>query len=291
MNDIQNYLFSLGDYPILETLELKNLRAQVWTENKANLIQRYLRYFVFITKHGTYIDTFAGPQSPDHPESWAANLVLSSDPKWLRKFVFFEKDVRKIEHLRSLKSMNAENGSRSISIYEGDMNVNLRKHLEENPIKEKEASFCLLDQHTFECHWDTVVYLAKHKKTGNKIEQFYFLAQGWLDRAMAALKEPDKDLGRWWGSDGWKTLKGEPVWNRGRVLAERFKSELGYRYSFPYPIWERDGSSGGKIMFWMIHASDHPEAPKLMVRAYNSAVAPFEPREQLEMEFAKFRKD
>jgi hypothetical protein len=34
----------------------------------------------------------------------------------------------------------------------------------------------------------------------------------------------------------------------------------------------------------MIHASDHPEAAKLMVRAYNKVVAPLEPMEQLEME-------
>ncbi len=33
----------------------------VWTHNKARFIMRYLRYFVFITKHGTYIDGFAGP--------------------------------------------------------------------------------------------------------------------------------------------------------------------------------------------------------------------------------------
>jgi len=40
-------------------------------------------------------------------------------------------------------------------------------------------------------------------------------------------------------------------------------------------------------MFWMIHASDHEEAPKLMVRAYNNAVAPLEPIEQIEMEIGE----
>ena len=38
-------------------------------------------------------------------------------------------------------------------------------------------------------------------------------------------------------------------------------------------------------MYYMIHASDHPEAPILMSRAYNNAVAPKEPQEQLELEF------
>jgi len=40
-------------------------------------------------------------------------------------------------------------------------------------------------------------------------------------------------------------------------------------------------------MFWMVHASDHPEAPKLMSRAYRNIVAPLEPIEQLNMEFGE----
>jgi hypothetical protein len=37
-------------------------------------------------------------------------------------------------------------------------------------------------------------------------------------------------------------------------------------------------------MYYMIHATDHPQAPKLMVRAYNTAVLPPEPEEQLLLE-------
>jgi three-Cys-motif partner protein len=160
------------------------------------------------------------------------------------------------------------------------MNVNLPIYLRDHPVTE--ACFCLIDQHTFECQWDTVKALAAHKSNGNKIEIFYFLAQGWLDRAIAALKNPDTDLNPWWGNGDWKILRQKPTFDRGLMLAARFKNELGYRYSLPYPIFERE--EGGKIMFWMIHASDHPEAAKLMVRAYNKVVAPLEPMEQLEME-------
>ena len=38
-------------------------------------------------------------------------------------------------------------------------------------------------------------------------------------------------------------------------------------------------------MYYMIHASDHPEAPKLMSRAYRQAISPKETAEQLELEF------
>lgn len=55
---------------------IKRPRHPIWTENKARLIERYLRYFVMITKHGTYIDGFAGPQEPGQPEMWAAKLVM-----------------------------------------------------------------------------------------------------------------------------------------------------------------------------------------------------------------------
>lgn len=38
-------------------------------------------------------------------------------------------------------------------------------------------------------------------------------------------------------------------------------------------------------MYYMIHATDHPEAPTQMSRAYRSTVLPLEPIEQLELEF------
>ena len=54
----------------------RRLKYPLWTENKARLIERYLYYFVLITKHGTYIDGFAGPQKKEPPFTWAAKFVL-----------------------------------------------------------------------------------------------------------------------------------------------------------------------------------------------------------------------
>jgi hypothetical protein len=36
--------------------DFKSLRFPLWTQNKARLIQTYLRLFVYITHHGTYIE-------------------------------------------------------------------------------------------------------------------------------------------------------------------------------------------------------------------------------------------
>jgi hypothetical protein len=65
------------------------------------------------------------------------------------------------------------------------------------------------------------------------------------------------DLLKWWGNDDWKILARKPCFERGVMLAERFKKEFGYNYSYAFPIYQRDGVDAGKIMFWMIHASDH----------------------------------
>ena len=68
---------------------------------------------------------------------------------------------------------------------------------------------------------------------------------------------------------------------RAEVFVERIKNELSYESVVPWPIRERQSS--GPIMYYMIHATDHPEAPKLMHRAYHRAVDPIEPIEQLKL--------
>ena len=49
----QTLLFEFGDPPVQRSVvKLRPLRNPIWTENKARLIERYLYYFVLITKHG-----------------------------------------------------------------------------------------------------------------------------------------------------------------------------------------------------------------------------------------------
>ncbi|MGH7869638.1 MAG: hypothetical protein ACREP9_18920, partial [Candidatus Dormibacteraceae bacterium] len=49
----QQPLFELPA-PIPPEPLVRQIRYPIWTENKAKLIQRYLLFFVYITKHGTY---------------------------------------------------------------------------------------------------------------------------------------------------------------------------------------------------------------------------------------------
>jgi three-Cys-motif partner protein len=100
--------------------------------------------------------------------------------------------------------------------------------LRSSDITEKEATFCLLDQRTFECDWATVEKLARFKTAGHKIELFYFLANGWLERALAAQKDLDK-LARWWGNDDWPLLRKMSREERRDELVLRIKRDLGYQ--------------------------------------------------------------
>jgi three-Cys-motif partner protein len=270
----------------------KPLRFPIWTENKARLIQKYLFYFVLVTKHGNYIDAFAGPQDPDYPDTWAAKLVLESKPRWLRKFFLYELERSKVRQLEELRDAQAppdrkrREPKREVVIKQGDANVHVPKLLAERAIREKEATFCLLDQRSTECHWATVQALAAYKPAP-KIELFYFFPVGWLARAMSGFKT-EEPLEQWWGGDGWRTLQGKPQLDQACQFAARFRDELGYRTVAPWPI--HASRQDKRIMYYMIHASDHEEAQKLMHRAYHLATTP-EAAEQAILDIGNIRLD
>jgi three-Cys-motif partner protein len=130
-------------------------------------------------------------------------------------------------------------------------------------------SFALLDQRTFECSWDTVAKLARYKKSGHKIELFYFLANNWFERALSGVHYKEK-LARWWGRDDWTSLKDMSRDERKEAIVHRLKAEFGYQSVKAYPIFKEE--RGKTIMYFMIHATDHPQGPIQMSRAYRNAV-------------------
>jgi len=263
---------------------LKPIESPVWSENKAKIISKYVKYFIMITKHGTYIDAFAGPQVEEfNDDSWSAKQVLEIEPDWMRRFVLCELNANQFSHLERLVAERRSKGDkRKIELYKGDCNIALLDALSKNPLRSKEATFCLLDQRTFECDWSTVSVLSKHKTSGNKIELFYFLPVGWLFRSMSALKTDDQ-LIRWWGREDVSPLKAaRSIHDVAKLFTERFTRELGYASVIAWPIYDR--SEAGRIMYFMIHAADHEEAPKLMNRAYRQATGAMEPMSHLQME-------
>lgn len=282
-------LFDPSEFPPPSPAQpgVKALPYPLWTEHKATLIFRYLRYFVYITKHGTYIDGFAGQQNEQHEGMWAAKLVIESEPRRLRHFHLVEIEKKKIPELEALKSASdaaPNRPKRTVDVYHGDFNVQIDLILSANTIKPKEATFCLLDQRTFECHWTSLEKIARYKPVGeHKIELFYFLSIGWLDRSFAGTTKNHHVIERWWGRDDWRVLVDMSNQQRAEIFVKRIREELGYASVFPWPIYESRDSR--RLMYFMIHATDHPEAPKLMRRAYLRAVDPLEPAAQLQLEW------
>lgn len=280
-DDRQQQLFELGPRTLAEPqLKPKQPLHPVWTRNKSTLVARYLRYFTFITKHGTYIDAMAGPQYHWAPEYWSARRVLENEPAWLRHFYLFEKADKQLQRLQAMVEAQSRPRNHTITVIHGDSNEKLPALLAQRPIRDKEATFCLLDQRTFECAWSTVEALARYKPAGtNKIELFYFLPNWWLARAIAGTTKNVDAIRAWWGRDDWQVLRGCGNHARSMMFVERFRREFGYASVRAWPIWDRRG--GSRIMYYMIHATDHLEASKLMARAYRMAVEPEETAEQL----------
>ena len=103
------------------TKDFKSLRYPLWTQNKAKLIRTYLRFFEFITHHGTYIDGFAAPQDANYPDTWAAKLVLEIEPKWFRDFWLCDISPTGLKRLEALRDEHA-GPKRKITVLSGDFN-------------------------------------------------------------------------------------------------------------------------------------------------------------------------
>src|SRR5438093_6142932 len=157
------FLFELPPAePARPMASIRPIDVPLWTQNKARLVRDYLVLFVQVTHHGTYLDAFAGPQEKDLLDTWAARLVL--EVQQLRHFHFFEEDLASVTALELLR---AQHPDRAITIWPGDVNVRLPQLLSSGAIPPREATFCLLDQRTFECHWTTLEALAHHKPPGH----------------------------------------------------------------------------------------------------------------------------
>lgn len=257
----------------------------VWTENKSKLIAQYVYEFIMVTKHGTYIDGFAGPQVEQYNDvSWSAKRVLEVQPPWIKRFVLCDMDPAQVDRLRQLQAERHEAGDkRAIDIYAGDFNSTVDEILGSGVITERVATFCVLDQRNLECKWSTVQKLALHK-TIQKIELFYFVPVGWLPRVLAAARREEKlqQIREWWGRDDVDLLQ-QACGRRQDVatlFVQRFKEELGYKSVLPWAIHDRGAE--GQVMFYMVHATDHPRAPGLMNRAYRKATNAASPMDHVQ---------
>ena len=245
------------------------LPGHIWTNTKAELIRNYLNYFQWVTKHGCYIDGFSGPQYENEHESWAAKLVLDMEPNWFRNFFLCEISLKQFGNLESMVSERLNGAIRDIRMYHGDFNILVDEVLDSGVITDSMATFALLDQRATECNWETVKKLALHKKGKTKIELFYFFPTGWISRTIS--RKDEAQLNAWWGGKDWRKLIGKNQVDSIKLITSRFQA-LSYLDVSIWPIYsQKDGE--GRVMYHMIHATDHPKAKELMMRAYRKLVA------------------
>ena len=142
-------LFDMAELGRAEpTGEFGQLGTPLWTKNKAKFIARYLKTFTYVTKHGTYIDAFAGPQHQgSKSQSWAAKLVMENEPRWLRTFHLFDKDDVQIRDLEQLRlEYRASNPKHSVSVYKGDCNERIPECWQHGRFERKRRRFaCLIN--------------------------------------------------------------------------------------------------------------------------------------------------
>ena len=116
---MSDQLFDPGSEAPAGTTFVESPRQPVWRKNKAKVISEYLKGFVHVTRHGTYIDAFAGPQTERFEQPWAAQMVLANEPKWLRNFHLFDNSPNQVHLLERLAS---EDSDRNVHVYLGDAN-------------------------------------------------------------------------------------------------------------------------------------------------------------------------
>jgi len=268
--------------PVRKKPKISPIGSSLATSQKSRLIAEYLRLFVYITKSGYYLDLFSGPQDESiQSEDWSFRRVVAAQPpnRCLNGYFLFEQDPDQFQRVESLNSSLNSALQGRVHLFPGDCNLEIGKILRPEILSTSKPAFALLDQRTMECNWRTVEALADYKREADyKIELFYFLANKWLPRTIHALQDDEK--GRtWWGSEDFRTLLNLNGHDRAEVLRRRIENELGYEFVTYWPITESI-DNGGQIAYFMIHATDHFDAPGLMRRAYERSINRTKPVEQ-----------
>ena len=101
-------------------------------------IDEYIHLFLVVTKHGVYLDLFAGPQRASDTTNWSVRRVLdrrSVGNPAIHHYAVCDSDSRKAQRLRDLGQRHP-----SFCVYEGDVNRLVNVMLEDAPIRSRTCS-------------------------------------------------------------------------------------------------------------------------------------------------------
>ena len=120
------FVLDLSHRKNLQTLS--ELSGRLWTGQKSRLIAEYLHRFLHVTKSGTYLDLFAGPQSETYNEGWSIKRVIERRDEGpnLGYFAACDNNPQQIKRLEQLRDTCADRPF-TFKIYHGDANEQVKK--------------------------------------------------------------------------------------------------------------------------------------------------------------------
>lgn len=257
-----------------------------WTMRKLDVLSAYLRMYRRIAGGGTYLDGFAGSGHATIDGRMTNGSALRAvESGAFRNLHFIEKNPATHEHLREAVEALSESDRAKVHLFPrpADCNDAISDLLTAGAIDKDRPCFAFLDPDSTELSWTTVQGLAGYKPyvpppkgsarpESCKVELWILVN---THHAMGRLMPADRIKhktpphahvldhvmgGRdaWW--DLWLREWGGPGMMAHRY-AERLQSELGYRFAHHQLVHDPETN---RPQYYMVHASDHPNAHSLM---------------------------
>lgn len=256
-----------------------------WTMRKLEVLSAYLRMYRRVAGGGTYLDAFAGSgHATIKGQRTEGSALRAAESGAFRDLFLIEMDPS--THLQLGQAISKLDDAHQAKIHlqpPGDCNMVIRRLLQEEAIDRDRPCFALLDPDSTELDWSTVEQLARYKPyippapesrtpAGCKVEMWILVS---THHALVRLMPADRTKHRapphahvldrvmggreaWWDlwADGW----GGP--DRMAIrYAERLQKVLGYKSAHAQKVHDPDTN---RPQYYMVHASDHPNAHSLM---------------------------
>ena len=262
-----------------------------WTRGKLDVLRRYLEAFAKASTRAPeriYLDTFAGvPENEDRLSGEAiegsARLALGVGDPPFTKVRLFELEANAEELEQTLRD---DFPGRDIAVYGGDCNEQVAVALADLAEFNWAPTFAFVDPNGHEAEWRTLELLAGFKRKGKpKVELFLLFASPMFTRLLktdGSVREEDKQaITAVYGTDDWlhiyhARLDGEITPSEAQLhylnlMRWRIEGELGYEWTHPLEVRNEQG----RVIYYMIFATDHEAGDRIMRHIYAMAAAEF----------------
>lgn len=279
------------------TIEAREMGG--WTLNKLEVLTAYFKMYRRVAGGGTYIDAFAG-----EGHATVRGKVINGSPLRaveegaFRQLHFFELNRGKHQRLGQAVAGLTESQQQRCHLWPkpADSNAAIPELLASGDVPVDKPCFAFLDPNSTELGWDLVTALAGYKSyeppgPGERTPR-HCKVELWvlLNTHQALLRLLPKNRAKYptppfahkldfvmGDRDAWLDLWTTPTASSSALAdryAERLHSVLGYRATHAQAV--RDPETDA-IVYFMIHASDHPNAETIMRSAKRSRMADEDP--------------